>query len=270
MGTIAVPFRKAIRARFRRRGLVTLSFSSFAQQARLRPQKQPCFPGILRGGLQLSGAPPIPARARRLPGRHSWPRPGLPCRIADRRIVGTATCRGIGCQGSRGRSGGAPQARSNPHRRGAKSVPVSFARLERESRLLVVGRTSPYPQARLLAGADSGRGGLARCSAPVEALALEAEAAFGYLGFTRIGFHSVDPDVRGAIGADVSRPAHLKLAPMPAAFLQVAAGQICSHSEYSSCHSILVCRAVSRCSRKRRKSLSSFVVMLAGRHQSIP
>jgi hypothetical protein len=96
--------------------------------------------------LQLSGAPPIPARARRLPGRHSWPRPGLPCRIADRRIVGTATCRGIGCQGSRGRSGGAPQARSNPRRRGAKSVPVSFARLERESRLLVVGRNRACPQ----------------------------------------------------------------------------------------------------------------------------
>ena len=146
-------------------GSLTLSFSSFAQQARLRPQKHPCFPGILRGDLQLSGAPPIPAHARRLSGRRSWPKLGLPCRIAGRRIVGTATCRGIGCQGSRGRSGGGLQARSNPHRRGAKSVPVSFARLERESRLLVVGRTSPYPQARLLAGADDGRGRMARCSA---------------------------------------------------------------------------------------------------------
>jgi len=54
-------------------------------------------------------------------------------------------------------------------------------------------------------------------------LALEAEAAFGYLGLRGVGFHQVDSDVRTAIWAEIVHPAHLKLPSTPAGFLEVAA-----------------------------------------------
>jgi len=53
-------------------------------------------------------------------------------------------------------------------------------------------------------------------------LAFEADAAFGYLvGCVR--FHPVDPDIRGAVGANVPWPTHLKFTLVPAAFLQMTA-----------------------------------------------
>ena len=42
--------------------------------------------------MQLSGEPPIPARARRRQGPHSWPTPSLPCRPVGRRKASAATC----------------------------------------------------------------------------------------------------------------------------------------------------------------------------------
>jgi len=63
-----------------------------------------------------------------------------------------------------------------------------------------------------------------RCSASVEALAFEAEAAFDHLSFGPVGFHPVDPDVRACIGANVARPTHLKFTLTPAAFCEMAAG----------------------------------------------
>jgi len=59
---------------------------------------------------------------------------------------------------------------------------------------------------------------MARCSASVEAgLAFEADAAFGDLGFGRVRFHPVDLDIRGAVGANVPWPTHLKFTLAPAA-----------------------------------------------------
>jgi len=59
----------------------------------------------------------------------------------------------------------------------------------------------------------------ARCS-----LALEAKALLGGLGLAGVGFHPIDPDIRGRIWTDVSSTAHLKLTTAPPAFMEVAAG----------------------------------------------
>jgi hypothetical protein len=53
-------------------------------------------------------------------------------------------------------------------------------------------------------------------------LAFEAEAAFCYLALAGVDFHPVDPDVRGAVGADVCRPTHLKFTLAPATFMEMA------------------------------------------------
>jgi hypothetical protein len=52
----------------------------------------------------------------------------------------------------------------------------------------------------------------------------EAEALFGDLGFGRVRFRPVDPDIRACIGTNVARPTHVKFTLAPAAFMEMAAG----------------------------------------------
>src|SRR5262249_15280280 len=92
-----------------------------AQWAGLSPQKHPSFLGISRVQLQLSGKPPIPARARLRQGPHSWPTPSLPCPLAGHRKASTATCPDSKCPRPPDRSGGGQQARPNRGHYAARS-----------------------------------------------------------------------------------------------------------------------------------------------------
>src|SRR5215831_1742209 len=49
------------------------------------------------------------------------------------------------------------------------------------------------------------------------------EAVLGDLALAGVDFHLVDPDVRGAIRADVLEPTHLPFSSTPAAFCEMAA-----------------------------------------------